>query len=120
MFQLEGSIKLISEMQTFKSGFTKREFVVTTDDQYPQDIKFECVKDHCGLLDSVSVGQRVQVSFRIRGNEYQDRYFVNLHAFKIEGGAKADSPAAADEEPASGATGDGVSDDPYADESSPF
>ena len=51
MYQLEGSIKLISPAQTFPSGFVKREFVVTTDDQYPQDIKLELTKEKCALLD---------------------------------------------------------------------
>ena len=36
----------IGEVQSFPSGFTKREFVVTTAaDKYPQDLKFEIVKD---------------------------------------------------------------------------
>ena len=85
MYQLDGTIKIIQDEQKFASGFSKREFVVTTDEQYPQDVKFECVKEKGALLDSVSQGQRVKVSFRIRGNEYQGRYFVNLQAFKVEG-----------------------------------
>jgi hypothetical protein len=119
MYQLEGSVKVINEVQTFKNNFTKREFVVTTEDQYPQDIKFECVKDKCALLDSVSQGQKVKVSFRIRGNEYNGRYFVNLQAFKIEGAA-AGASASHDEEPPPGMSGDGMDEDPFADESSPF
>lgn len=84
-YQLEGTIKLISDVQTFNSGFTKREFVVTDgDDKYPQDIKFECVKDKCALLDGYSVGERVNVAFNIRGNEYNGRYYVNLQAWRIE------------------------------------
>lgn len=118
MYQLEGTTKLITDIQTFQSGFTKREFVVTTDEQYPQDIKFECIKEKCALLDSVSQGQRVKVSFRIRGNEYQGRYFVNLQAFKIDSTGAA--PASRPDEPSGDETGDGIDDDPFADESSPF
>lgn len=84
------------DQQTFPSGFSKREFVVTTEEeQYPQDIKFECVKDRCALLNSVSPGQRVKVSFDLRGNEYNDRFFVNLTAWKIE---QADNGGSSDEE----------------------
>ncbi len=121
MYQLEGSVKLINDVQNFQSGFSKREFVVTTDDQYPQDIKFECVKDKCALLDSVSQGQRVNVSFRIRGNEYQGRYYVNLQVYKIDpvgGGGSGSHPQPG--EPPAGTGGDGIADDPFADESSPF
>ena len=53
-YDMTGTVKVIMDQQTFESGFTKREFVVTTDDdRYPQDIKFECVKDKCALLDEV-------------------------------------------------------------------
>ena len=84
-YDLTGTVKLIMDQQTFDSGFTKREFVVTTpDDRYPQDIKFECVKDRCSLLDTISEGQRVKVTFDLRGNEYNGRYFVNLTAWRVE------------------------------------
>ena len=115
MYQLEGTVKLIDPLQTFQSGFTKREFVLSTDEQYPQDIKLECVKDKCALLDSVQQGGRVTVSFRIRGNEYQGRYYVNLQAFKIEGAGGRGAG-----EPPAGDSGGGVEEDPFADESSPF
>ena len=122
MYQLDGTIKIIQEEQKFASGFSKREFVVTTDDQYPQDVKFECVKEKGALLDSVSQGQRVKVSFRIRGNEYQRRYFVNLQAFNVEGeaGGGGNTASAPADEPPGGSTSGGVDEDPFADESSPF
>ncbi len=40
-----GTIKVIEDLKTFPSGFMKREFVITTNDKYPQDIKFEVTKD---------------------------------------------------------------------------
>ena len=83
-YQLTGTVKLVMDVVKFESGFSKREFVVTTtDDQYPQEIKFECVKDRCALLDDIKPGQRVTVSFDLRGNEYKGRYFVNLSRVSI-------------------------------------
>lgn len=84
--QVKGKIKVINDTQTFDSGFQKREFVVTTDDQYPQDIKLEFVKDKCGILDTYKVGQDVTVSYNLRGNEYNGKYYVNLNAWRIEQG----------------------------------
>ena len=123
-YQIEGTVKLINDTATFGSGFTKREFVITTDDQYPQDIKLECIKDKCALLDSVNQGSKVNVSFRIRGNEYQGRYYVNLQAFKIDaigggGGNSGGGGGYAGGEPPAG-TGDGVPSDPFAGEENPF
>jgi hypothetical protein len=94
MYEAAGKIKVINETQSFASGFTKREFVVTTaHDKYPQDLKFEVVKDKCSLLDSFEVGQEVQVNFDIRGNEYNGKYFVNLSAWKIQAASGSDETA---------------------------
>ncbi|MEI8039684.1 MAG: DUF3127 domain-containing protein [Verrucomicrobiota bacterium] len=93
MYETSGKLKWIGEVLSFPSGFTKREFVVTTAaDKYPQDLKFEIVKEKCGLLDPFEVGQDVAVSFDIRGNEYNGKYFVNLSCWKIQG--SGDMPAA--------------------------
>lgn len=95
-YEASGTIKLINETQTFPSGFSKREFVITTEhDKYPQDLKFEVVKDRCSLLDDYEVGQKVQLNFDIRGNEYNDRYYVNLACWKIEAAQGGGAPAAA-------------------------
>ncbi len=84
-FELEGPIKEIMETKTFASGFCKREFVVTEeDDRYPQDIKFALVKNNCALLDSMKLGDRVRVTFSLRGNLYQGRYYTDLQAYKLE------------------------------------
>ena len=88
MYEASGKIKLISNTQNFPSGFSKREFVVTTaDSKYPQDLKFEVVKDKCSLLDSYKEGQDVVVNFDIRGNEFNGKYYVNLSCWKLSGGS---------------------------------
>ncbi len=91
-FEIEGKLKVIEDVQTFSSGFTKREFVVEVEDgNYPQMIKFECVKDRTSLTDGMQVDDTVKVTFDIRGNEYKERFYVNLNAWKLEklGGAPA-------------------------------
>lgn len=82
--KINGKVKLIMDMQTFDSGFQKREFIVTTQEQYPQDVKLEMTQQKTELLDNVKVGDLVDVSFNVRGNEYNGRYFVNLQGWKIE------------------------------------
>lgn len=84
-YELKGTIKVINDAQTFPSGFTKQEFVVTTDDKYPQDIKLEALKDNVELLAPLKVGDTVNVSFDVRGNEFNGKYYVNLVAWKIKG-----------------------------------
>lgn len=83
-YELTGKIKLLQTPQTFGSGFTKREMVVTTESgKYPQDISLEFVQDKVALLDSLQPGQTVTVSFDIRGREYNGRYFNNLQAWRV-------------------------------------
>lgn len=82
--EIEGSIKLIYDTQTFGSGFQKREFVLTTKEQYPQDVKFELVKDKIDIIDVYKSGDSIKVHFNVRGNEYNGKYFVNLQAWRVE------------------------------------
>ena len=83
-YEMVGKIKLVFEPMSFASGFTKREFVLILEDDYPQDVKFVCIKDKCAMLDRVAAGDRVKVEFRIRGKEYKERYYVDLDAFRID------------------------------------
>lgn len=95
MYEATGNIKVIFDTQTFPSGFSKREFVVTVgDDKYPQDIKFELIKDKCSWLDNFQQGQQVNVNFDIRGNEYNGKYYVNLNCWKIVGAGSNQASAA--------------------------
>jgi len=57
--------------------------------RYPQEIKFELLRDKIELLDAYDVNQPVRVFFNIRGNEWQGRHFVNLQAWRLQalGGA---------------------------------
>ena len=126
MYEAAGKMKWIGDTQNFPSGFSKREFVVTTaHDKYPQDLKFEVVKDKCPILDGYSLGADVQVSFDIRGNEYNGKYFVNLACWKLQtdgGGAKSSEPARG-KAPASASSEPNVADlrnDDDFDDESPF
>ena len=83
--QLTGTIKLIGDVQTFDSGFRKVEFVITTNDEkYPQDVKFEISQDKVDdFIKYNKVGACVDVDFNVRGNEYNNKYYVNLSAWKV-------------------------------------
>jgi single-strand DNA-binding protein len=96
MYDATGKLKVIFDTQTFPSGFTKREFVLTIgDENYPQDVKFELIKDKCTWLDNFQQDQEVTVSFDIRGNEYKDKYYVNLNCWKIVGAGQGAAPSQA-------------------------
>ena len=84
-YELTGKIKIIQDEQTFESGFSKREMVVTVEDgNYPQDINLEFMKDKASLLDGLKPDEEVKVTFDIRGREYNGRYYNNLQGWKVE------------------------------------
>jgi len=93
--KVQGRIKVINDLQTWDSGFSKREFVITTQEQYPQDVKFEALKEKATQLDTLNVGDDIEVSFNLRGNEYNGKYYVNLQAWKLtKSGATTESAPA--------------------------
>ena len=83
---LEITGRLIVKMPTqqIKESFKKREFVVETTEQYPQKIKLELTQDKCDILDTYKEGDVLKVSFNLRGSVWQEKYYVNLQAWRIQ------------------------------------
>jgi single-strand DNA-binding protein len=90
--EVTGKLKVVMDEQEFSSGFKKREFVITTEEQYPQDIKFELIKEKCDEITKFSLDQSIKVSYNLRGNEYNDKYYVNLQAWRLEKGEEQHEP----------------------------
>jgi hypothetical protein len=87
---ISGKIKLINETKEYGSnGFRKREVVVTTEEQYPQDLLIEFIQDKCDIIDSYKVGQSVKVDINLRGREWENpqgeiKYFNSIQGWRIE------------------------------------
>jgi hypothetical protein len=86
--QVQGKIKVINETQTISEKFKKRELVVTTDDQYPQDIMIQFAQDKCDVLNNYKVGNDVEVSINLRGREWTNpqgevKYFNTIEGWRI-------------------------------------
>ncbi len=96
-YEFVGTVKKIGDVQTFASGFSKRELVVTSEgERFPQDVMFEFLKEKGDLLAPLNEADRVKVFFDIGGREYNGRYFNSLKGWKIEKvGDIAEAPAPA-------------------------
>jgi hypothetical protein len=92
---IKGAIKLINPVKVISDKFSVREFVVTTPDaKYPQDILFQTINDKMAVLELLDVGQQVEVSYNVRGREFNGRYYNTLDAWKIEvTGSKPSQPS---------------------------
>ena len=86
--KVKGKVKVVKSTEVISEKFSKREFVVTTEDTYPQDVLFQLTQDKCVLIDGVSVGDEVEVEFNLRGREWTNaqgevKYFNTLEAWKV-------------------------------------
>ena len=89
MSEVKGNIKVINATQVISEKFSKREFVVTTNDMYPQEILIQLTQDKVSLLDSFKVGDNVNVSINLRGRVWTnkvgvDKYFNTIEGWKID------------------------------------
>ena len=92
---MKGKIKKIP-ISRFSKWIYKRDFVITTEDQYPQDVKFTATKERTEQIAKYNEGDAVLVSGDIRGREYNGNFYVDLNAWRVEpgqGGAPS-APAA--------------------------
>ena len=87
---LTGKVYKIFETTKISDSFEKRDFVIETEDQYPQKVKFELTQNNCSKIDDLKEGEMVTVHFNIRGREWNNTqkgemvYFVSLNAWRIE------------------------------------
>lgn len=67
--------------------FRVAEFVVITNDKYPEYLVFEINNENIFQLDKLSEGSRVEVVFDIRGRKYEkmgeEKFFNKLLALKV-------------------------------------
>ena len=88
--EIQGRIKQIFATETVgQNGFQKRDLVITTDGQYPQDIIIQFAQGNCALLDNLQIGQIVKVHFNLQGREWTSpqgevKYFNTVLGWKIE------------------------------------
>jgi len=88
--EIQGRIKTIFATETVgQNGFQKRDLVITTEEQYPNDIIIQFTQSKCALLDTLQVGQKVKVHFYLQGREWTSpqgevKYFNTVVGWKIE------------------------------------
>lgn len=95
-----GIIKRIGATQQVSNTFSKRELVITTQEQYPQHLSIDFTQNNCALLDVFQEGQSVTVDINLRGREWTSpqgevKYFNTLQGWRISP-TQAAAPATPD------------------------
>jgi len=79
----QGKIIKIGSTEQVTEKFRKREFAITTNEQYPQKLKFDLINNNVDYLDDFNIGDDIKISFLVKGNEYKDKIYINLTAVAI-------------------------------------
>lgn len=83
-----GIVKVKGETVQVSEKFKKRDFVISSEEQWPQHISFQLNQDRVDSLDKINVGDIVTVKFGLNGREWKSpqgevKYFNTLVAFSI-------------------------------------
>ncbi len=101
--KVKGHVHLVEETKTFgQKGFRKRTVVLEQDNgRFQNFIPIDFIQDACDQVDSLKVGDEVEITYRLGGRKWQRdpasevKYFLSCEAtnFRVLSGA-AGGPAA--------------------------
>ena len=88
---IKGKLVEIFDTVQVTETFKKREFIIedNKNPEYPEYIKVELIQDKVSLLDSLNIGDEINVLINIKGRKWEDkegniRYFNSIQGWKIE------------------------------------
>jgi single-strand DNA-binding protein len=87
--EITGKLKVKGNNIKVSEKFTKREFVITTDEKYPQDILIQLTQQNVYIIDKYNVGENIKVQINLKGREWTSpqgevKYFNTIEAGRIE------------------------------------
>lgn len=90
--------KLILKLETVtgesaKGQWSKKQFIIETAGQYPKQVCIMLWNDSIDYLEKYQIGDEITVSIEIESREYNDRWYTDVKAWKLEGQASAPAPA---------------------------
>lgn len=89
MSEFIGTIKIINTEVQVSASFKKREIVIKSSEQYPQEVIMEAHQDKCDLLSNYKPGDEVKVNYNLRGRMWtnpqgEEKYFNTVQIWRIE------------------------------------
>ena len=85
--EISGKIIKILPEQTGsgKNGvWKKQDFILETMEQFPKKICIAAWGDKVDQIQSLNVGEEVKVAFNVESREYNERWYTDLKAWKID------------------------------------
>ncbi len=89
--QLEVAGKLIKKLNPVEGSgangsWKKQEFVIETDEQFPKKACFNLWGDKTAELNNYNEGDMMTVSFNVESREYNERWYTDLRAWRLQKG----------------------------------
>lgn len=63
--------------------WSKQEFVIESEEQFPKSICFTLFGDKLSLLNGIKTGMQVEVFFNVESREFGGKWYHNINAWKI-------------------------------------
>jgi hypothetical protein len=73
--------------------WSKLEFVIETEEKYPKKVCFSAWNERVEDVQKIKVGDAIKVSFDVSSREYNEKWYTDLRAWKIEVGGGASAPS---------------------------
>lgn len=107
---MELSGKLIKKQPlqtgTGKNGeWKKQEFIIEVPGTYPKKIALVAWGDKANEILNMELGQEIKASIDIESREYNERWYTDVKAWKIEKVGNGGTPSSAPQHPANSNTG---------------
>ena len=94
-YEITGTLVKKYETETKGESFRVRDFVIKANDggQYDNFVKFQTTQDRTAIVDDLNEGDEIKVHFDLRGRQWQDKYFTNLNAWRVESLSQGNAPS---------------------------
>ena len=67
-----------------KGPWVKQQFIIETQEQYPRKVCIMLWGDKTQDLESMSIGDTLKVSVNIESREYNDKWYTDVEAWRME------------------------------------
>jgi len=82
-YTVTGQLYKKNPIEVKSDKFSKIDFIIKTDGEYPQYLQIQASNAKMSLLDNVNVGDSVTASVNIRGRLWEDRCFNSLELWQL-------------------------------------
>ena len=99
--EIKGKVVEVGIIVQVTDSFKKRDLIIeyVENPQYPEYLKFEAIQDRCSILDTIRIGDEVEVFFNLKGRPANDSrnpgkkvYFNQLQVWKVAVTTKSNTP----------------------------